>query len=251
MLEKFSAIVEMELRRIRHDYTDILTRVVQPLLWLVVFGSVFNRYRIIPTGQYTYMEFIAPGILGQSVLFISIFYGLSLVWDRDSGNLSKLLVAPISRFSIVLGKSMASSVRSLAQAIILFAVIVIIGVHIILNPVFILCSFIAVIMISAVFSSFSILFAGILKTRERFMGFGQLLTMPLFFTSNALYPISMMPEWLQYFAYINPLSYGIDMLRSFLLTGNITNVPLDFLILLCTLLIFTLIGSRVLNRIME
>ncbi len=251
MFQKFFAIVEMELRRIRHDYTDILTRVVQPLLWLVVFGSVFNRYRVIPTGSYSYMEFIAPGILGQSVLFISIFYGLSLVWDRDSGNLSKLLVSPISRFSIVLGKAIASSVRALAQALLLLSVIVLIGIHINLNPLYVLGSFIVVVMISAVFSSFSILFAGILKTRERFMGFGQLLTMPLFFTSNALYPISMMPQWLQYFAYINPLSYGIDMLRSFLLTGNVSNVPIDFLILLITLLFFTFLGSKVLNRIME
>ncbi|MEM4589542.1 MAG: ABC transporter permease, partial [Thermoplasmata archaeon] len=91
----------------------------------------------------------------------------------------------------------------------------------------------------------------LVKTRERFMGIGQLLTMPLFFTSNALYPISVMPYWLQIFAYLNPLSYGIDALRSFLLTGNMNDMIFNFGVLIISFIILTYLAGFVLRRIME
>ena len=244
-------IVEMEARRLRHDYTDIIVRSLQPILWLLVFGNVFSRYRVIPTGGYTYMQFVAPGILAQSVLFIAIFFGIMLVWDRDSGNLSKILVAPVSRFSIIMGKCLSAGVRAIAQAVVVLVLILIIGVPLTTNPIYYLLVIPVVVLIAAVSAGISILFASLFRTRERVMGIGQLLTMPLFFTSNALYPIEMMPDWLRYIAWGNPLTYGVDILRALMLTGDFSHILVDLGVLLGYLIVLTSVCSILLKRIME
>lgn len=254
-IRKMFAIIELEVRRIRHDYTDIMIRSVQPILWLVVFGSVFAASRTIKLpAEYagmSYIEFVAPGVLAQSVLFISIFFGIMLVWDKDSGTLAKLLVAPVSRFSIVLGKSLSAGVRAIAQAVVVIVLILIIGVRFYPNIAYTLLVIPVIVLLAAVAAGISILVASLVKTRERVMGIGQLLTMPLFFTSNALYPIGMMPPWLQVVAYVNPLTYGVDILRALLLTGNMANVPLDLTVLFAYLAVLTVACSALLDRIME
>ena len=250
-VNKIFTIMEIELRRIRHDYTDIITRSIQPILWLLVFGTVFEKFRIFPTGNYTYLHFIAPGILGQSVLFISIFYGLNLVWDRESGILSKLLVSPATSFTIALGKSLAAGIRGLTQTVVILLIIFVIGIPLTTNIFYVFGIIPVIILLAGSFASLSMIIASLVKTRERFMGIGQLLTMPLFFTSNALYPISVMPYWLQIFAYLNPLSYGIDALRSFLLTGNMNDMIFNFGVLIISFIILTYLAGFVLRRIME
>lgn len=250
-LYKLYSIIETEARKLRHDKTEVITRSVQPILWLLVFGEIFSQYKVIPTGGYGYLEFVAPGILGQSVLFVSIFFGIMMVWDRESGVLSKLLVSPISRFSIVLGKSLSAGVRGIVQALVLLAVELVIGIRFYPNILYTLGIFPVIILLSALFASLSIVIANFFRTRERVMGFGQLLTMPLFFTSNALYPISIMPKWLQIISYVNPLSYGVDLLRSLLLTGNLSGAPVDLAVILGYLLVFTIIGSRLMRNVME
>ena len=101
------AITELELRKIRHDQSQIWMRLIQPILWLTVFGVTFSTIRVIPTGDYTYLQFLTPGILAQSVIFVAIFYGINVVWERDLGLLNKLMSTPAPRSSIVLGKSLA------------------------------------------------------------------------------------------------------------------------------------------------
>jgi ABC-2 type transport system permease protein len=92
--KKTLIIASWEVRKLRHDPTDVLTRTVQPALWLLIFGEVFSRIRAIPTGQTRYLDFLAPGILSQSVLFIAIFYGIAIIWERDLGVINKFLVSP-------------------------------------------------------------------------------------------------------------------------------------------------------------
>ena len=96
-VRKTLVIAELEVRKLRHDPTELITRAVQPMLWLLVFGQVFTRTRAIPTGNLPYIDFMAPGILAQSVLFVSIFYGIAIIWERDLGIVHKLLVSPTSR----------------------------------------------------------------------------------------------------------------------------------------------------------
>ena len=96
-VSKTLVIAELELRKIRHDPTELLTRAIQPALWLLVFGQVFGRTRAIPTGGLPYLDFMAPGILAQSVLFIAIFHGIAIIWERDLGLVHKLLASPTPR----------------------------------------------------------------------------------------------------------------------------------------------------------
>ncbi|MDQ7778878.1 MAG: ABC transporter permease, partial [Planctomycetota bacterium] len=108
---------EFEFRKIRHDSTQVWLRLVQPALWLLVFGSVFGGIRGIATGSYSYQQFMTPGVLAQSVMFVAIFYGITVVWERDLGLLNKLLSAPVPRSAIVLGKALSAGVRGIFQAI--------------------------------------------------------------------------------------------------------------------------------------
>ena len=226
-------IFEMELRKLRHDPMPLFTRAVQPLLWLLIFGQVLAATRAIPTGEFSYIAFMAPGILAQSVLFISIFYGLSIIWERDLGIIHKFLASPAPRTSLVLGKGLSSGVRGLSQAFIIVPLAYFMGVNVNWTPLNLLGIAAAVVLGAIVFSTFSLLIAIWVKTRERFMGVGQFLTMPLFFASNAIYPIEVMPGWLQAISHINPLTYMVDALRTLILTGSRSSFGLgvDFLVL--------------------
>jgi len=214
---KAMAIAEMELRKLRRDPTELFTRAVQPILWLVVFGEVMSRARMIDTGGTPYLAFLVPGVLAQSVLFIAIFNGISVIWERDLGVIHKFLASPTPRAALVLGKALGGGVRSLVQAIVVLTLAVLLGVHLRWRVAGV-CGAVALVLLGAmVFSSFSLAIACIVKTRERFMGVGQVLTMPLFFASNAIYPTSLMPAWLRLVSHVNPLTYQIDGLRALLL----------------------------------
>ena len=196
MREMF-AMIELEMRRLRHDRTEIYTRAVQPILWLTVYGTVMSHVRDIPTNGIPYIDYITPGVLLQSTIFVSVFYGLTIVWERaETGILKRLLVAPASRYATVIGRAIASGVRAVVQALIIFPVAILLGVKFIPNPLYIIAAFLMLFLISGGFAALSIFVASLMKTRERFMGIGQAMIMPLFFASNALYPIEMMPPFL-------------------------------------------------------
>ena len=233
-IRKAFNIFEMEMRKLRHEPMDLFTRAVQPFIWLVIFGQVLAGIRAIPTGEISYIEFMAPGVLAQSVLFISIFYGLALIWERDLGIVHKFLASPVPREALVLGKGLSVGVRGFSQALIVILLASLLGVRINLGVLNIL-GIIAIVFLGAVtFSTFSLLIALWVKTRERFMGVGQFITMPLFFASNAIYPIELMPAWLQAIAKVNPLSYMVDALRTPMLPNGSTVFGLgtDFAVLI-------------------
>jgi len=114
------AVAEADVRKLIHDPVELLTRMVQPVLWLLIFGQVFTRTRAIPTGGISYLDFMTPGVLAQSVLFGAIFYGISLIWERDLGIVHKFLVSPAARSSLVLGRAISSTVRSLCQMLLVY-----------------------------------------------------------------------------------------------------------------------------------
>ncbi len=244
-VRKTLAIAEMEVRKLRHDPTELLTRAVQPALWLLIFGEVFTRTHAIPTGGLPYLDFMAPGILAQSVLFIAIFSGIAIIWERDLGIVHKFLAGPTPRTALVLGKALAAGVRGLSQAIIIYLLAWMLGVQLNWNPLALLGVIALVLLGAACFSTFSLIIACIVKTRERFMGIGQVLTMPLFFASNAIYPIAIMPAWLQTIARVNPLTYEVDGLRGLMLSGaiNLTGLALDFVVLLVVTTALVIIGG--------
>ena len=239
-------LAEMELRKLRHDPTELLTRAIQPALWLLVFGEVFTRIHAIPTGDLRYLDFLAPGVLAQSVLFIAIFYGIAVIWERDLGLVHKLLVSPASRAALVLGKALSAGVRGLSQAFIVYLLAWLLGVKMNWHPLALLGVAATVLLGAAVFSTFSLIIACIVKTRERFMGIGQILTMPLFFASNAMYPIAIMPDWLKAVARVNPLTYEVDAMRALMIQGGASayGIGADFAVLVVALAALTTISAR-------
>jgi ABC-2 type transport system permease protein len=248
---KSLSVGEMEVRKLRHDPTELVTRAVQPALWLLVFGEVLSAIRAIPTGNLPYIDFMAPGILAQSVLFIAIFYGIAVIWERDLGVVHKFLVSPTPRGALVLGKALSAGVRALSQLVIIYALSLAIGVAINWNPVNLLLVIGVVILGSALFSTFSLIIATLVKTRERFMGIGQVLTMPLFFASNAIYPITMMPGWLQAISEVNPLTYQVDALRALMIVGgsSVYGVGVDLVVLLLGMVVLVAIAAKLYPRV--
>ncbi|MCA3781043.1 MAG: ABC transporter permease [Burkholderia sp.] len=252
---KTLAIADMEVRKLRHDPTELATRAVQPALWLLIFGQVMSRARLIETGGLPYLDFITPGILAQSVLFIAIFNGISVIWEKDLGIVHKFLASPTPRAALVLGKALGGGVRALVQAAVVIALAALLGVRLNTDPQAWAGLVLFVVLGAAVFSSFSLIIACLVKTRERFMGVGQLLTMPLFFASNAIYPTAMMPRSLQVISHLNPLTYQVDALRTLLLPGFSSAVPYglgaDFVILIATLAALVAISARMYPHIAQ
>jgi ABC-2 type transport system permease protein len=243
---KTGVIVDLEMRKLRRDPSDLFTRAIQPALWLLIFGQVLARTRAIPTGAVNYMDFLAPGILAQSVLFISIFYGIAIIWERDLGILHKFLASPTPRAALVLGKALSAGIRALSQVVIIYLLALLLGVQLNWNPLALLGVVVAVVLAAALFSTFSLLIACIVKTRERFMGIGQVMTMPMFFASNAIYPIAIMPEWLQVISRFNPLTYVVDALRTLMLAGGVSTfgIGVDYLVLLTVSAVLIYIAGR-------
>jgi ABC-2 type transport system permease protein len=248
---KTLTIAELEARKLEHDPTELVTRAVQPALWLVIFGEVLARVRAIPTGQLSYLDFMAPGILAQSVLFIAIFYGIAVIWERDLGILHKFLATPTPRAALVLGKALSAGERGLVQAAIVYVLALVLGVRLNGNVLAIVGVLAIVVIGSALFSTFSLIIACLVKTRERFMGIGQVLTMPLFFASNAIYPISIMPGWLQVVSQVNPLTYEVDALRALMVIGgpSVYGLATDVFALLSSTAIMVLIAARLYPRV--
>ncbi len=251
-VESAFTIAEMEARKIRHDSTELWARSIQPALWLLIFGEVFSGIRagLAPAG-FTYLQYIAPGILAQSVLFIAIFYGITVVWERDVGLLTKLMSTPSSRTSIIVGKSLASGVRGIFQAIVIFALALILGVTINLTPLTVIGVFCVTVLFAMCFSCLSMFIASLLRTRERMMGIGQAITIPLFFASSAIYPLSLMPTWLRAIAVINPLTYVVDALRAILLPGYQADLALDVSALIFATVLFTTLASVSIKRLID
>jgi ABC-2 type transport system permease protein len=251
-IEQIAAIVETDLRKLRHDPYELFTRMIQPAIWLLIFGQAMAKTRIIPLGSMPYIDFIAPGILAQSILFIAIFYGISLIWERDMGILQKILVTPAPRSVLVIGRAISAGIRGISQVFIIYFLSILLGVNLRWEIQALLGVIFTILLGGAVFSTFSLIIASIVKKRERFMGVGQVLTMPLFFASNALYPIEMMPGWLKILSTVNPLTYQVDALRNFMVTNAASSYSLfiDFMVGIGTFTILVMIATRFFPKIL-
>lgn len=243
VIRKTLVMTYVEIIKLIHDPTELVTRAIQPLLWLGIFGMALSNTRAIATGDVPYLVFITPGILAQSVIFVAIFYGLSIIWERDMGSLQKIIVTPTPRIALVWGKMLSAAIRGFTQAIVIFVFALILGISLKITFVSMLGVVILIILGAGFFTGLSMIIAAIVKTRERFMGIGQVLTLPLFFASNAIYPIEIMPAWLQVVARINPLSYMVDGLRELLISGSLVQLPMDIGILAGAVFVISLISA--------
>ncbi len=239
----------VELRKIRHDRTELYTRAIQPALWLLIYGEVFTKIHAIPTpGGIPYLAYLAPGILAQSALFIAIFYGIQIIWERDAGVLTKLMVTPTPRSALISGKAFAAGLRSVVQGTVVVILSALLGVSLTADPLRLIGAAAVVVLGSAFFSCLSMTIAGLALSRDRLMGIGQAITMPLFFSSSALYPEKIMPGWLQVISKCNPLSYEVDALRG-LLIGTPAHLGLDLTVLVCATIAGVVVSAALLPRL--
>lgn len=250
VLSRIYTICLVELQKLRHDRTELVTRAIQPALWLVIFGETFTRLRAIPTSNVPYLDYLAPGVIAQSAQFIAVFFGIQLIWERDAGVLAKLLVTPTPRVALVTGKALAAAMRSLVQAAVVLLLAALLGVTVTHNPIRLLVMAVVVMMGSMFFCGLSIVIAGLVLTRDRLTGIGQAITMPLFFGSSALYPVNLMPGWLKVINHVNPLGYEVDALRG-LLIGTPAQLALDFGVLISASAVMVSIASVQLGRLVR
>ena len=201
-----------ELIRFANDRMRIVTSLIQPILYLFVPGTGLSSLTGVgSSGNVSLRTFMFPGVLGLSVQFTAMFSAASIVWDREFGFLREMLVAPVSRSAIVVGKCLGGASVAAFQGAILIAVAGAVGVP--YDPLLILELIGMLLVLAFTMTAFGVMLAARIRTIQAFMGISQLVLMPMFFLSGALYPLNNLPSWLVVLTRINPLTYAVDPLR--------------------------------------
>ena len=211
-LRAVSIVWRRELIRFRTDRLRAITSLVQPVLFLFVLGTGLSRLagRGLPVGV-DFRTFIYPGVLAMSVLFTAIFSAASIVWDREFGFLREMLVAPVRRWAIVIGKCLGGATVATFQGLIFLALA---GVaHVPYDPVLLLTLVGELLLLSFTLTAFGVMMAARIKQIQAFMALTQLFVLPLFFLSGALYPLTGLPVWLTVLTRLDPLTYIVDPMR--------------------------------------
>jgi ABC-2 type transport system permease protein len=211
-LRAVSIVWRRELIRFRTDRLRAVTSLVQPVLFLFILGTGLSTLARggLPDGV-DFKTFIYPGVLAMSVLFTSIFSAGSIVWDREFGFLREILVAPVSRASIVIGKCLGGATIATFQGIIFLALAGF--AHVPYNPVLLLTLVGELLLLSFTLTAFGVMLAARITQFQAFMALTQMLVMPLFFLSGALYPLNGLPGWLTVLTRIDPLTYIVGPMR--------------------------------------
>ncbi|MCW3999578.1 MAG: ABC transporter permease [Candidatus Bathyarchaeota archaeon] len=204
-----------EIKRFLRDRARVIISFVQPLLWLVVFAGGFGSRLLIP--GIGYQQFLFPGIIGQTLLFTAMFMGISVIWDKEFGFMKEILVSPVSRFTIFLGKMFGDSTAALLQGVIVFAFGFLLGIP--FNPLTLLAALPIMLLITFGLVGLGLIIASFMDSLENFGAIQTFINLPLFFLSGALFPVSGegTPQWLQIASTFDPLTYGIDALRTVIL----------------------------------
>ncbi|MDX6728841.1 MAG: type transport system permease protein [Baekduia sp.] len=210
-LRAMKIVWRRELIRFAGDRMRIVTSLVQPLLFLFVLGSGLQTLSSAGTHGVDLKTFIYPGILCISVLFTAMFSAASIVWDREFGFLREMMVAPVRRSSIVIGKCLGGATVASFQGVIVLAMAG--AVHVPYDPVLILGVFVLQLLLAFTITAFGVMVAVRIKQMQSFMGVMQMIVMPMFFLSGALYPVSGLPGWLAVLNRLDPLTYAVDPMR--------------------------------------
>ncbi len=236
-----------EMKRFFRSKSRIVGALGQPLLFLVSLGyglgSVFSA-----AGQGNYIEFLVPGIIGMSIIFTSIFNGMQVIWDRQFGFLKETLVAPVSRLSIMLGRTLGGATVATLQGCLVFVLTLFIGFHPV-NWALLPAAILVMLLVASLFSALGMMVASLLRDMQGFQLIMNFLVMPLFFLSGALFPLKNAPTALKLVAYIDPLSYGIDAMRALLINVSTYGLGLDLAVLSGITLLFLALGSYFFSKI--
>ena len=223
----------------------IFMTLFQPILWLVLFTQIFKSLGGLPgIGGSSYLQFFAPGVLVMTVLFGSAFSGFGMLWDIDTGILSKMLATPVTRISVIAGRVIATVVVLLIQALIIIILALIMGVHFETGVPGVLFTFLLLSLLGLGFAAFSNGLALLLKRQENVMAVTNLLTMPLMFLSSLMMPAALLPGWLNTVRQINPIDYAVVGARDLISNGYIWHdLWLSFVVLAALAVVGVVFGT--------
>ncbi len=243
-LAKVYAVWLREVKRYTNSKSRMVSSLGMPLLFLVALGGGFSA--LVP--GFNYQAFILPGILAMTVLFTSVFAGVSIIWDREFGFLKEMLAAPASRETIVIGRTLGGATTAIIQGLI----ILVLGFAFTGTPVPPLANLAGILLLMIVMSSslvaFGIALASVVQEVETFQLVQTLLVMPLIFLSNALFPMDKMPVWLQDVSRINPISYSVDGLRTLMIGTGSFSLGTDFAVALAGLVVMIAAASYLFSK---
>jgi len=237
-----------EMKRFLRSWSRMVSMLIMPLFFLVFLGFGFKG-AFFPGVGYTkdYIHFLVPGVIGMTLISTSTIAGLSVLWDREFGFLKEIMVAPVSRLSIALGRIVGGMTTSIIQAILILVISIGMGFSF-LNLPSLFLTIIIMILISSGFIGLGLIFASIMRDIQGFGLITQLVIMPLVFLSGAIFPLTNLPVFLRYISYLNPLTYGVEGLRRALVGFSLLPFWLDFLVLCVFSLFTTILGSYLFEK---
>ena len=231
-------LVAREFKKFVREKSRLISTLARPLIWLFLVGGGMSRL-VTPGLGIDYMKFIFPGILGMTILFSSIFSSLSIIWDKEFGMMKEILVAPVSRFTVVIGKALSGTLISVIQTVIILMLFPFLGIEMSFAAI---CYAVAIaVLLSFCISSLGIVISTFYESFESFSVIMNFIIMPMFFLSGAMYPVNKLPHVLQIITRINPLTYGVDALKHVLLgDSGIVDFPIitDIFVLAVSSLLF-------------
>lgn len=235
-----------EMKRFLRSKARIIGVLIMPLFFLLGLGLGLGRL-IHLSGMTSYLQFLAPGIIGMSLMSTAVSSGFSVIWDRQFGFLKEIMVTPNSRTSIVLGRAAGGSTTALISAAVVTVVACLVGFHIIITPILPL-AIIFMLLIAMTFISLGLILASVISDLQGFGLITNFFTMPLLFLSNSLFPISTLPAIVQDIAYCNPLTYGIDGIRGALGGQNIFPLTTDLAVMVGVVIVMISIAAYAFNK---
>ncbi|MFH1786703.1 MAG: ABC transporter permease [archaeon] len=239
MLEEIYILWIRQLKRYVRSRSRMIGSLGQPLLFLVAlwfgFGPIFQK-----AGGGNYLDFLAPGIIAMGILFTAMFMGIEVIWDRQFGFLKETLVAPVSRLTIVVGRTLGGATVAFAQGIVVLLITLVVGFRP-LNPSMIPLALLFMFLVGMLFTAMGTAIASVMEDMHAFPLIMNFLLMPMFFLSGALFPIENLPPSIGFIARIDPLSYGVDGLRGTLASSTLFGLGTDLAVLVgAIIIIFTL-----------
>ena len=247
---EFQAIYVMWLRQMKHFLrfkTRIVTMIVQPLFFLILLGSGFRQATFSSLGDVEYFHFLAPGIVAMAILFSSMFTGVSVLWDKQFGFLQEVLVAPVNRFSIIIGRTLGGATTALVQGFVILFIAIAMGVPI-ASGIGIITAIMFMVLISFTSVGFGLILASKMNDFQSFPLIMNILIMPLLFISSAFFPVAG-DKTLQTIAYANPLFYMVDGLRGSLIgTANVLPIWVSFSVVFVICIIMMALGSYLFSK---
>lgn len=231
-----------QIKRFLRVKARLVSSILMPFLFLAFLGLPLSFIPALEIRGMNYLDFLAPGIVGMTLLFAGTMSGASVIWDKEFGFLKEVLVAPVNRFSIILGRSLGGMTIAVVQALIIIAIAAAMGVKISSASGFFL-SIVFMVLTCATFTGLGLIIATKLGDTEGFMSIMNLVIMPLFFLSGAFFPLEGMPAGIRHIMYVNPLTYGVDGLRGTIVGGAAFPLWLDFAVLLVLSIILAGLGA--------